>query len=278
MKKSIIWIGSIVGFLAVIVVLCFTLFALDKISVDFKNETTVFNSQLKQQEIMESGEFSTGACVFFMDKNTSTEKIEKSHPYIKVINIEIVFPNDIIIHCYEREELFAVQFGEKKYYICDEELKILRTLTLETDDYLSTQTNAILVKGYENVPTDLTAGDFLNINKDKDNAIKKFSSAFKLNNRTGVEQKGLVKEIEFEPYASVIHKKYMIALNLTDFTGFSAKIIDAEDYLEYKINSYLETLSIISDDEKEGSELLVYQTLEGKIVAHHIVPSTEPDE
>lgn len=276
MKKSIIWIGSIVGFIGIIFILCFTLFALDKISVDFKNETTLFNSELKQQEIMESGEF-TGGCVFFMDKEVSIEKIEKAHPYIKVVNIEIIFPNDIVIHCYEREELFAVQFSEHEYYICDEELKILR-LTLKTDDYLSTQTNAILVKGYENVPENLSEGDFLSVNKDKDNAIKKFSPAFKLNNRTTAEQKGLIKEIELEMYASVIHKKYMVALNLTDFTRFSAKIVDAEDYLEYKINSYLETLSIIPDDEKKDSELLVYQTLEGNIVAHQIVLSTEPDD
>lgn len=217
MKKVIIWISSILGFFGIILILCFTLFALNNVSVDFKNETTVFQDELTQKTIIEAGDFSNGSCVFFMDKQLNTDKIEKMHPYLKVINIETVFPNNFVIHCYEREELFAVQFDEKKYYICDEELKILRVLTLETDNYLSTQTNAINVKGYENVPKNLTAGDFLNIDKEKDIAIKKLSPAFKLNNRTTAEQKALIKEIEFEMYASVIHKKYMVALNIIDF-------------------------------------------------------------
>lgn len=277
MKKIIICISSIVGFIGVIVILFFTLFALNNVSVDFKNETVMFQDELTQNEIIQAGDFPNGACVFFINKQLNVEKIEKMHPYLKVINIETVFPNNFIIHCYEREELFAVQFDEKKYYICDEEFKILRILTLETDEYLSIQTNAINVKGYENVPKNFIAGDFLSVNKEKDAVIKKFSPAFKLNNRTAVEQKALIKEIEFEMYASVIHKKYMVALNLIDFTDFFTKIVDAEDFLEYKINLYLETLSIIFDNEKQDSELLIFQTLDGGIVAHQIENSPEDE-
>ena len=271
MKKSIIWISSILGFIGLIIILCFTLFGLNNIAVDFRNDTTLFNSELKKQEIIDSGEFASGSCVFFMDKNFISEKIEKANPYIKIVNIEIIFPNDIIIHCYEREEIFAIQFDDLSYYICDEELKILRILTLETDGYINTQTNAMLITGYEEINTDLSEGDFLSFGIDEDNAIKKFSPSFKLNNRTTVEQKGLIKEVEFELQASVIHMKYMIALVITDFTGFSAIIVDAEDYLEYKINLYLEAVSLIADNEKSNSELYIYETLEGKFFAHKVI-------
>lgn len=59
------------------------------------------------------------------------------------------------------------------------------------------------------------------------------------------------------------------------FTDFFSKVVDAEDLLEYKINLYLETLSIISDNEKQDSGLLIFQALDGKIVAHQIVNSPE---
>lgn len=270
MKKSIIWISSILGFIVLIIILCFTLFGLNHISIDFRNQTSLFNSETKQQEIIESGEFVQGSCVLFMNEEKISEKIEKANPYIKVVNIEIIFPNNIIIHCFEREEIFAIQFDGLSYYICDEEQKILRILTLEMGNYVSTQTNAMIVSGYDEIDKNLSAGDFLSFDTDKDNALKKLSPAFKLNNRTTVEQKALIKEVKFELQASVIHKKYMIALRITDFTGFSAKIVDAEDFLEYKINIFLETVSLIEDADKETSELYIFQTLEGQFVAHQI--------
>ena len=51
--------------------------------------------------------------------------MESQNPYLKVINIETVFPNKLILHCAEREELFCIKGRDDLYYICDEELKIL---------------------------------------------------------------------------------------------------------------------------------------------------------
>jgi hypothetical protein len=40
----------------------------------------------------------------FVEKN-----LEKENSYLKVINIETIFPNKLIVHCAEREEFFSIK-------------------------------------------------------------------------------------------------------------------------------------------------------------------------
>lgn len=269
MKKGMIILLSISFVVVAIVVLCFTLFGLNVATVNFKNQTEIYLTESSKQEIINSANFVESSCVLFMDKQAHINNIEKAHPYIKVINIETVFPNNIVVHCVEREELFAVKFNDYAYYICDEDLKVLKILELETE-YVNTQLNAILINGYQNLRDDFAVGEFISANEEMDKVLKNFSTAFKLNNRTAAEQKGLIKELSLMREASVIYYDYTVSLVLTDFTDFQAKIVDAKDYLELKINSYLAVLSEISDIDKLEYSLYIYQTLKGEIVAHAI--------
>lgn len=269
MKKFIIWAVSILSFIGVCAILCFTLFALNAVFVDFKSSPFLYNEE-NHQEIIESGEFSSGASVFFINKKINQEKIEKTYPYIKVINIETIFPNKMVVHCIEREELFAVNFEQSKYYICDEDFKILRILDIGDDNalYESTQNSPILVEGCGEIDTSLNAGDFLNLEPEFEKVLKKLSPAFKLNNRTCAEQKAIIKNVELLMYASIKYDDYTVALKLIDFLDFETTIIDASDFLELKINLFLAVNAEILDADKENSELTIYQKLSGEFVAH----------
>lgn len=269
MKKGMI-IFLIISFVVIaFVVLCFTIFGFNVATVNFKNQTTLYATESSRQEIINSAKFVKNSSVLFMDKQTYINNIEREHPYIKVINIEIVFPNNITVHCVEREELFAIEFNDYEYYICDEDLKVLRILKLE-DDYVNTQSNAIIINGYRNLSDGFAVGEFLKANEEMDKVLKSFSTAFKLNNRTAAEQKGLIKEISLLREPSVIYYDYTVSLIITDFTDFEAKIVDAKDYLELKVNLYLAVHSEISDSDKQEYSLYIYQTLDGKVIAHAI--------
>jgi len=265
MKKFIIWAVSILSFIGICAILCFTLFALNTVSVNFKSVPSLYEAN--QQEIIESGEFLNGTSVFFMNKKTNQEKIEKAYPYVKVINIETVFPNKMVVHCIEREEFFAINFETSKYYICDEEFKILRILD-DTVLYESTQNSPVLVEGCGEIDTSLSPGNFLNLKPEFEKVLKRLSPAFKLNNRTCAEQKAIIKRVELLMCASVKYNEYTVALKLTDFSDFETTIIDAADFLELKINYFLAINAEILDEDKQNSELTIYQKFSGEFVAH----------
>lgn len=262
MKKFLIWSGAILGFFGFLVVLNFTLFSLNTINITFHNATVLFAETNTLNSVIETGEFENENSVFFMDKQSHIDKIEKEYPYIKVINLEIQFPNNIILHCIEREPVFAIQ-TLTSLLICDKDFKVLETQS-ETN-FESTQNNYILIEGLD-IENELTAGDFVIV--DETPLLKLISPAFELNNRNIYEQQSLIKKIEITEMISVINVAYTPAIFITDFNGLETKIEDAKDKLEYKINIFLALQSqIINTSEKY---LLVYENLNSQIVAQEI--------
>ena len=86
----------------------------------------MYATEEDKQAIINSGGFSYGIPVFAVNKTEIINKLEKENYYLKVVNIETVFPNKLIVHCAEREELFSIKLSENLYYICD-----LRTKTFK---------------------------------------------------------------------------------------------------------------------------------------------------
>ena len=58
-----------------------------------KNNLRIAKLTATDEEIIESGEFSYGSSVFFHGKKKYEERLESKYPYLKVINIETVFPS-----------------------------------------------------------------------------------------------------------------------------------------------------------------------------------------
>ena len=124
-KRLIIILSSIFAFVVLCTILSFTLFRATNISFDFKNQTTIFASTEKQNEVIKSGKINTSIPIFSLNKRQIVNNLERKNPYLKVINIETQFPNKLILHCAEREELFCIKSRDDLYYYCDEDLKIL---------------------------------------------------------------------------------------------------------------------------------------------------------
>ena len=143
--------------LATIVVLSRAIFALNSASVNFLETPQIM--QGKEQQIIESANFAYGSNVLFLGKKGYTQAIEKANPYIKVVNIETVFPNKFVIHCVERQEVFAFQQKNGTYAIIDEEFKVLKT----QNEFLNTTTNAILLTNLDEVDN-YEEGDFISLN------------------------------------------------------------------------------------------------------------------
>lgn len=232
-KKWIIALSVIAAVIVLIVILSFTLFSLRTIELDFRTNKTYITAT--DDEIIESGEIKMGGSVFFRSKNKYIEKIESKNPYIKVVNIETVFPSKFVIHVAERQEIFAVEHNDQ-FYITDDEFKVLRI----TDSYISDQTNAMLLEGLQVADENYAVGQFMDVS-----GYQPIYDALFENNRPLSEQITLIKSINLtEIYDDVLNENQS-AIELNFFNGQTYVIYNSSYGLKYKVELMLDVFSQI---------------------------------
>ena len=232
-----------------LLILFWTLFGLRSITVSFS--TTLENLTVSEEEIVQAGEFNKGACVLFEGKEKSIRKIEQyvsknaNFAYISVLNIETVFPNKFVIHIAEREELFAIPFGDETL-ICDRELRVLRSV----EDYISDQSNAIILEGLTIKNEEVEIGDFLDV---EETGIKTLYSAFVENNRNLNEQRGKFEKITLSHYQDEYTKKEYVKAELVTFSGRVFEIFNLDFALSNKIQLMYAVESSLLGYDVDGS-------------------------
>ena len=263
MKKKLILTASILcGVIVLLVILSFTLFGLKEISFDLRTYGSLFTSEQTQASVINSGKFKMNRPVFFQNKQAYIDNMEKANPYLKIINIETVFPNKFIIRCVDREELFAIKVSDQKYFIVDEDFKVLNVATT----FDNNQTNAILLSGeFSILNTNAGLGDFLTLSAGQ-GLLESFVSTMKANNRVVSEQKALFKSVNLK--FGVVPEPYEVnvpMLEFTDFLDFKMTIIKANDDFTRKVNCLLSAHAEVPDSDKSSYELEVYKNSEGEI-------------
>ena len=233
-KRTIIILSSIFAFVVLCTILSFTLFKTNSITFDFQNATTIFAEDEKQQEVISSANINTHLPIFTLNKKQIKEKLESQNPYLKVINIETVFPNKLILHCAEREELFCIKGRDDLYYICDEELKILSI----TKNIISMQGNAVLLDGVSVVNTGATTGDFLQLYEGEE-VIKNISNAFAHSSKTTYDIKSMIKNIKLIYERNFYTTKISPTVVLTTYDNFDINLQNAHLQLKTKVNLML---------------------------------------
>ncbi len=140
-SKRMIILISIAVLLVTIIVLSSTVFCLRKIDLTFYDKDDVQITDMTKLEhystddfddIIANGEFKKGSSIFLINKSKYMDKLESNNPYLKVISLQIKFPNRIVIKAVERQEMYYVVSGEE-YVVLDTELKVLRKTELEPD-------------------------------------------------------------------------------------------------------------------------------------------------
>lgn len=277
-KKATIICSIVFVLLIILVILMFTVFSLKDVEVELKTGT----EHLTQEDVseIENEALKTGGSVLFLGKEKLISRLEKQFPYLKIVNIETQIPNKLVIHAAEREELFAVNSGEKSYFL-DEEFKILR---VENSNYSKQENGAVLLsfgsvfidtedKAYA-AGVDLKldgaeAGQTLNIgnSSEEENYFSKKLETISLSILTSFEENGLqiqdVRsrfqsfEIFFKPveFAGLI--SWQPCLKIVDSANFEAQIILADSNLTEKIGTYNQAISAAS----KNPNLLVNKVL-----------------
>lgn len=133
-------IVSVLAFIAIIVVLASAVFCVKKTEVVwYKTPSTTLASVSNELLLEKSGVGNQS--VFLLDREKAVSNIETAFPDVRVINVEVVWPNVMKVHAAEREQVYAVPIKNGKFALVDEYFKVLQVV----DSFTSTKTNAILV-------------------------------------------------------------------------------------------------------------------------------------
>lgn len=236
MKKGWIIALSVVGVLVLlIVILAFTLFSLKSVTIDYR--TSKSHITATDDEIIESADIDMGGSVLFRNKQHYIDNIERANPYVKVVNIETVFPSSFVIHIAERQEVYALEHNNQ-FYIIDEDYKVLRI----TDEYTSDQTNAMLLSGLEKNGTSYAVGEFLQVT----NSVSIYSALYE-NNRPLNEQREMIESITLTSEFDENLGQEQSVIELKFFSGQTFKIINSTYGLRYKTALMLDVFSQIYD-------------------------------
>lgn len=278
-KKLVISLSIVFCVIAVLLILFWTLFGLSSVVVEY--DSTTQNLVVKDEDIVKAGEFRFGACVLFEGKKASIKKIhdyskeDNNFAYIKVVNIETIFPNRFVVHVVEREELFAVECQDK-VFICDRDLRVLRIV----ESFESSNNNAILLKGLTIKNQQIDVGDFLQTEQEN---IKNFYSVMLENNRDLAQQIGKFKQISLGSYKDEITKKEYISMELLSFQNRKFIINNIDFAFAHKVQKLFNVESSLFSQKideygnilnSKGEKIFVKRTEKGE----YLLSGEEDDE
>ena len=247
-KKLIIASSFLVVLIALIITLSFTVFSLKTVEIDYRTSRTAL-MQVEDDDIISAGEFKLGSPVLFHSKKEYKEKIEGLNPYIKVINIETVFPDKFVVHICERQEVYAVEY-DGGHYICDEDLRVLKV----DEEYTSNNSNPILLNFENEFDKTYQAGDYI-----EEENPEIYHSLFSLN-RPLAQQQELIESISLSSqHDDNINQDVKVAA-VKFFSGQTVKIVNYVYGLDAKVKMMMDVYTQLfnfKDKEitlKDGSE------------------------
>lgn len=122
-NKRVLYIFLILLIIVIIVLLSSVLFCINSATLSFTGTAIQTDTQKIQNEL-NSKAFNQN--IFLINENKIISEIEKENPYIKVINIERIFPSSLKLHYTERKELYQLELNDNSYAVLDCYGKVLR--------------------------------------------------------------------------------------------------------------------------------------------------------
>ncbi len=147
-NKRLIIVFSVICVLVFFSLFSSQIFKLKTVEVSFydDNEKQVvniqnnsfFNTKEKINKIVTSTKFDYGNLVFLINKSSYTSSLERNNPYLKLKNIEVKFPNKLVLNATERKPMFYI-LSSNDAYILDADFKLLE-ITSKTNNIINSLT------------------------------------------------------------------------------------------------------------------------------------------
>ncbi|MBQ8749611.1 MAG: FtsQ-type POTRA domain-containing protein [Clostridia bacterium] len=242
LKYTILGVGVLVVGLVLLLSL---VFVVKDVEVNLLKTSNSLSNEQIESIVSETNVAPMGQSVFFFDRDKATEKIEKAVPNIKVINLEVLFPNVISINCEERIPVFAVRLNNStfNYAVIDDELKVLDTLSAN-NEYI----NLTFKQDVEDMTfDDLQKGDKVIV--ESANLLKSFFTTLKEFSLT--ESVLLNTFTDIEVYNRHSQNQSYISLKFYTKVGYTIEMYNISQEVDKKVNILVNIISNdnISDDQ-----------------------------
>ena len=237
LKKKKWWIilGCVLTVVILIIIFSFTVFFFFLVEIEYKTSSKYIENT--NEEIIESGKFKYKHTVLIHNKNSYKYNIEEFNPYIKVVNIETVFPSKFVVHIAERQEIYAIE-DDEKFYICDEEMRVLRIVK----NFESDTSNAMLLRLEEKLSEEYEEGDYILETREPNIYRYLFE-----NNRLLGEQQAFIQEVTLLKEHDETLKKDLNITLLKFFSGQTFKIVNDNYGMKYKVKLMIDVYSQLYD-------------------------------
>lgn len=258
-NKTLAVVLVVLFVLALIVALGQSVFRVGKVEL-VAHSTTNYLSALNENTVLSGSKLNKGSSVFLLDRDTYCKNLEASQPYIKVLSIEVVWPNTIKFHYSERTELFALPLNDGAYAYVDGDFKVLK---VSQGAFSSTQQNSILLEQpLDKSSAEVRAGDFLNQQDFSD--FVDIDDAFLDMGYSLSELKSMVRATSTTTDAE--GKK----LNLNTFLGVNIQILNSAFYTSQKITLAYQMLDTLTEQERSHGTIYVFKNSQNVLESRYI--------
>lgn len=267
-KAKIITISIVLSILALILILFGAVFCLYKQDVVFIGDRTS-TIDITNEEIIESAGLKKGRPIFSLDKETAINNIERTYPYLKVIQINTVSAIRIEISVRERYEMYyTYSDSTKKYYVLDEELKVLRISNIEPIGITKLESSILGEEMLDilGITSNTIVSDFLSTENYRGITYELFVSMY---NTVMIDDAGTDRYVDREDIKSLITKLQFakgytleetydrVILNLSN--GFIVDIGKPQENFQDKVNICFSALdTLIENGETRGTIKYTY--------------------
>lgn len=247
MSKTLkVCVISISALILVMILLLTLVFTIKDVKVNFLTSSassTLTNAGVKM-DLESKGALPLNQSVFFFNRAKSIELVEKAVPKIRVVNLEVGFPNILSVNCVERVPVFALKLTNStySYAIVDEDFKAVDT-TMSSGAYV--QFNFDNIEEFNN----LEAGDFV-----KHAYIEQLKKFFVLLKQFSMAESAIMETFSnIEAYSRNTIDESQLSLKFSTKSGYNIDMYNIKAGTEKKIG-YL--LNIISNSEITENQVI----------------------
>ena len=231
-------------------------FALKEVQVCFYNsfgekvsleDNYFYNTKSKVSGILSSTEFDYGTLVFSLQKDKYKSSLETKNPYIKMLSLESVFPNKLVINACERKEVFCMQNGEN-FCILDGEFKILdtrkNTENLIEINFYTNKSKQTFCEFFDLYFFSLDSGSFLVANN---NVFLSIQNLYSILSSYQLNLENSLFSLDF--YKGENNR---VDIYLTTISPFGIKLFveNIFEKFDYKLSKLLSALATLNQEEK----------------------------
>ena len=255
-NKRLVIILSVFSFLVLVAVLCSTVFTVKKVSLNWLTTKSYF---LDMDDTI-IADVKTGESVFLVDKQSIIDTLEGKYPYLKVVSAEVKFPNKLVLHTAERQELYSLKLQDGKYAIMDSDCKVLRFAT-ETDlSGMSLKPIPLILKGYVYNDNNFLVSQVANMGWIK-NVITNLSVALYECGYQEVDSKNNISGLTID--VSGYENKMLVDMSYSDLDGDGGtkiEILQISDKLSEKFRFAIGVYDGLTASQKSHGKIQVYST------------------